>query len=94
MCLLSITNLDFAGVGVSNGGEGLLREINGSSSASRRTIVDNFNDNAVALARFFDTLVSGYNACHSVPSSTSCSVAPNGVACCGYHHSIILVSVA
>lgn len=93
MCLLSITNLDFAGVGVSNDGEGLLREINGSS-ASGRTVVDNFNDNAGSLARFRDTLVSGSDACHSVTSSTSCSVAPNGIACCSYHHSIILVSVA
>jgi hypothetical protein len=93
VCLLIELNFDFASIRVSNGSKGFLREINGSS-ASGRAEIHNFNHNAVTFAWFCHTLVCGSSAFDSIPSSTSCSIVPNGIACCSYHHTIVFIPVA
>jgi hypothetical protein len=91
--LLSIFNIDFSGVRISYHGESLFREINGSLT-SWWTVIDDFNNNAGTLARLWHALVCSPDAFDSIPSPTSCPIAPYHITCCSDHHALVLISVA
>lgn len=86
-------NLDLSGIGVRYLGESFLREINGCL-ASCRTEVDYLNQNAAASARMRCPLVCCAGALNSEAFVAYSPVVPYCIACCGYHDSIIFVSVA
>lgn len=92
--VLCVFNLDLAGIGISNGVEGFIREVDGGLASRRRAVVDDGDDDAGSLARLRHAVVGPTGASHRVPPAAGGAVVPDFVARRRNQHSLVLEPVA